>query len=120
MTVKKSYRSRVPRRSANEYKKKKLLLKLFTEYVEIVLVMTHFAMRAALLMLPDRFNEEDLFLKIAGLSYRGDFRMVFGENPHKVFNIVYAQMEAFKAKYSPVIHDLPNINYLSDGTLEVL
>jgi hypothetical protein len=28
-------------------------------------------MRAALLMLPERFTEEDLFVKIAGLSYRG-------------------------------------------------
>jgi translocator assembly and maintenance protein 41 len=77
------------------------------------------AMRAALLLLPERFTEEELYLKITGLSYRGDFRMVFGENPHKVFNIVYAQMDAFKDKYAPVIHDLPNVNFLPDGSLEV-
>jgi mitochondrial translocator assembly and maintenance protein 41 len=77
------------------------------------------AVRAALLMLPERFTEEDLFLKIAGISYRGDFRMIFGENPHKVFNIVYAQSDAFKEKYAPIIQDLPNVNYLEDGSLEV-
>jgi translocator assembly and maintenance protein 41 len=86
------------------------------------------AIRVALLMLPDRFTEEELFLKIAGLSYRGDFRMLFGENPHKVYNIVYAQMvlfinliikDGFREKYDPVISDLPNVNRLSDGSLEV-
>jgi translocator assembly and maintenance protein 41 len=70
-------------------------------------------------MLPERFTEQELFLKIAGLSYRGDFRMIFGENPHKVFNIVYAQHNAFKEKYEPIIHDLPNVNYLADGSIEV-
>ncbi|KAJ2998366.1 Mitochondrial translocator assembly and maintenance protein 41 [Globomyces sp. JEL0801] len=64
------------------------------------------AVRVALLMLPPTFTEEELFLKIAGLSYRGiyiiitnsiknldiqislsnflgDFRMTVGENPYK-------------------------------------
>lgn len=77
------------------------------------------AVRVALLMLPERFAEEDLFLKIAGLSYRGDFRMLFGENPHKVYNIVYAQMDAFHEKYVDIITELPNVNYLADGSLEV-
>ncbi|KAJ3262068.1 DnaJ sub B member 13 [Boothiomyces macroporosus] len=76
------------------------------------------AVRVALLMLPERFTEEDLFLKIAGLSYRGDFRMLFGENPHKVYNIVYAQMDAFHEKYVDIITELPNVNYLADGSLE--
>ncbi|KAJ3274921.1 Mitochondrial translocator assembly and maintenance protein 41 [Terramyces sp. JEL0728] len=76
------------------------------------------AVRVALLMMPERFTEEDLFLKIAGLSYRGDFRMLFGENPHKVYNIVYAQIDAFHQKYVDIITDLPNVNYLPDGSLE--
>jgi translocator assembly and maintenance protein 41 len=86
------------------------------------------AVKTSLLMLPERFTEEDLFLKIAGLSYSGDFRMIVGENPHKVFNIVYAQMvwililtkkDAFKEKYDSVINDLPHVNRLADGSLEV-
>ena len=79
------------------------------------------AVRVALLLLPERFTEEDLFLKIAGLSYRGDFRMrINAENPHKVYNIVYAQMDAFRELYKPIIEDLPNLNYLADGSLEVI
>jgi translocator assembly and maintenance protein 41 len=77
------------------------------------------AIRISLLMLPERFTEEDLYLKIAGLSYSGDFRMRIGENPYKVFNIVYAQMDAFREKYDPIIEDLPNISKLADGSLEV-
>jgi translocator assembly and maintenance protein 41 len=77
------------------------------------------AIRVSLLMLPERFTEEELYLKIGGLSYSGDFRMRIGENPYKVFNIVYAQMDAFREKYDPIIDDLPNINRLADGSLEV-
>lgn len=77
------------------------------------------AIRVSLLMLPERFTEEELYLKIAGLSYSGDFRMRIGENPYKVFNIVYAQMDAFREKYDSIIDDLPNINKLGDGSLEV-
>eukprot|EP00842_Homolaphlyctis_polyrhiza_P000894 jgi/Hompol1/1805/HPOL_000513-RA len=76
------------------------------------------AVKASLLLLPHRFTEEDLFIQIAGISYRGDFRMVFGENPHKVLNIVTAQMDAFRELYRPIIQELPYVNYLSDGTLE--
>ncbi|SAM00576.1 hypothetical protein [Absidia glauca] len=41
------------------------------------------AVRVALLTLPEKFNEEQLFEKIAGISYVGDFRMTVGENPNK-------------------------------------
>ncbi|EGF76334.1 hypothetical protein BATDEDRAFT_92831 [Batrachochytrium dendrobatidis JAM81] len=76
------------------------------------------AVRISLLMLPHQFTEEDLFLKIAGLSYQGDFRMKFGENPYKIYNIVYTQMDAFRDKYKPIIEEIPNVNYLFDGTLQ--
>ncbi|KAJ3032602.1 Mitochondrial translocator assembly and maintenance protein 41 [Rhizophlyctis rosea] len=74
------------------------------------------AVRTALLLLPNQFTEEELFYTIAGLSYRGDFRMTFGENPHKVYNIVYTQMDAFREIYKPIIEDLPNVNYSPDGS----
>ncbi|KAI9098267.1 mitochondrial matrix Mmp37 [Phlyctochytrium arcticum] len=76
------------------------------------------AVRTALLLLPQQFTEEDLFFTIAGLSYRGDFRMQYGENPHKIYNIVYTQMDAFRALYKPIIEDLPNVNYFEETRIE--
>ncbi|KAI8592247.1 mitochondrial matrix Mmp37-domain-containing protein [Geranomyces variabilis] len=75
------------------------------------------SVRTALLLLPTEFTEEELFCAIAGLSYTGDFRMKMGENPHKVFNIVYTQMDAFRELYKPVIEDLPNVNYVSESQI---
>lgn len=42
------------------------------------------ALRTSLLLLPERFNEADLFMAVASLSYVGDPRMLIGENPKKV------------------------------------
>ncbi|KAM0789944.1 hypothetical protein ACM66B_006784 [Microbotryomycetes sp. NB124-2] len=61
------------------------------------------ALRTALLLLPESFNEVELFETIAGLSYTGDFRMAVGENPRKVRNIVDAQLEAFRSLYGGLL-----------------
>ncbi|POY75041.1 hypothetical protein BMF94_2017 [Rhodotorula taiwanensis] len=61
------------------------------------------ALRTALLLLPEEFTEIELFEEIAGLSYRGDFRMRVGENPHKVRNIVAAQLPAFRSLYGGLL-----------------
>ncbi|BGP20541.1 hypothetical protein JCM10213_003805 [Rhodosporidiobolus nylandii] len=61
------------------------------------------ALRTALLLLPESFTETELFEEIAGLSYRGDFRMRVGENPHKVRNIVAAQLPAFRGLYGGLL-----------------
>lgn len=39
------------------------------------------------------------FQRIAGISYLGDFRMTFGENPKKVRNIVDGNFSAFQQLY---------------------
>ncbi|KAI9014725.1 mitochondrial matrix Mmp37 [Gaertneriomyces semiglobifer] len=75
-------------------------------------------LRTALLLLPHEFSEEDLFLTIAGLSYRGDFRMTVGENPHKLYNMVATQMDLFREIYKPIIEDLPNVTYTSPETIQ--
>lgn len=64
------------------------------------------AFQVALLLLPERFTSYQLFHAISSLSYKGDFRMIFGENKQKVRNIVLAQEKDFLELYSPVLRKL--------------
>ncbi|KAJ3487071.1 hypothetical protein NLJ89_g11749 [Agrocybe chaxingu] len=58
------------------------------------------AVRAALLTLPSSFPQEDLFSRIASISYAGDPRMLLpAENRGKVGNIVRKQGPQFKELY---------------------
>jgi mitochondrial translocator assembly and maintenance protein 41 len=66
-------------------------------------------LRASLLLLPEKFTEYDLYKMIAGISYMGDPRMTFGENPNKVKNIVDNQFLNFRRLYSPLMDGLPNL-----------
>ena len=64
------------------------------------------ALKASLLLLPEEFSREQLYMEVAGLSYGGDFRMLFGENPDKVINIVRPNLPRFEKLFSPALEDL--------------
>jgi translocator assembly and maintenance protein 41 len=70
------------------------------------------ALRTALLLLPPKFTEEELYGTIAGISYLGDPRMTLPtENPGKVKNIVGSNMANFRRLYLPLIETLPNVQF---------
>lgn len=73
------------------------------------------AITAALLCLPEYFTEEELFLRIAGLSYAGDFRMVVGENKNKVQNIVSSSFESFQELYRPILLNSGKLHFSSSS-----
>ncbi|KAG6611074.1 mmp37-like protein [Phytophthora cinnamomi] len=76
------------------------------------------ALNYALLCLPEKFSEHDLYMKIAGISYLGDFRMTFGENPKKVRNIVDGNLKSFRELYQHKIQSSPFMSRsLSDGEM---
>ncbi|KAJ3019451.1 UNVERIFIED_CONTAM: Mitochondrial translocator assembly and maintenance protein 41 [Siphonaria sp. JEL0065] len=64
------------------------------------------ALRVSLLLLPQQFTEKQLYKTIVGISYLGDFRMKYGENPKKVENIVDGQLIHLRGLYRPVVEKL--------------
>jgi len=81
------------------------------------------ALNTALLLLPENFTQEELYMTITGLSYTGDSRMKYWENPKKVENIVKKNQEGFIELYKNSIKDKGNIitslntgNYQQDKT----
>lgn len=70
------------------------------------------AARAALLTLPERFTEAELYTRIAGFSYSGDPRMVMPmENRSKVGNIVRKQHPQFRDLYGRLVTSLPGVRW---------
>ncbi|KAF2287086.1 hypothetical protein GH714_038066 [Hevea brasiliensis] len=63
------------------------------------------ALSAALLILPSKFTEEDLYSKICSLSYMGDLRMLFAEDKNKVKKIVQGQFGLFQSMYAPFLQE---------------
>ncbi|XP_063224067.1 phosphatidate cytidylyltransferase, mitochondrial [Bacillus rossius redtenbacheri] len=78
----------------------------------------HSVVHAALLLLPDAFTEKKFYETIAGISYFGDFRMIFGEDKNKIENIVLPQIKAFWDLYAPVLNsmsDYVDVHHSDDG-----
>lgn len=70
------------------------------------------ALRTALLLLPPKFTEEELYGMIASISYMGDPRMSLPtEDPSKVANIVGNNLPNFRRLYGPLIENLPNVEF---------
>ncbi|XP_057960607.1 uncharacterized protein LOC131152774 isoform X2 [Malania oleifera] len=79
------------------------------------------ATSAALLLLPSKFTEEDLYARICGLSYMGDLRMLFAEDKNKVKKIVQGQFCSFQKMYKPVLTEYETrdlIRFSSGGDQE--
>lgn len=58
------------------------------------------ALVAALLMLPERFDEAQLFDTVCGISYAGDVRMGLGESSRKPTDIAVSQAGPLRALYA--------------------
>lgn len=61
------------------------------------------ALNVALLLLPENFTTTELFCKITNLSYSGDVRMRYAENPNKIMNIVAKNEERMIRLYKTAI-----------------
>eukprot|EP01135_Chromosphaera_perkinsii_P009514 Nk52_evm4s1779 gene=Nk52_evmTU4s1779 len=73
------------------------------------------AVRVARLCLPEKFTERDLYLAITAISYMGDLRMTFGENPHKIANIVDGNLEAFSRLYASTVDSCPGLHMVQNA-----
>lgn len=69
------------------------------EIEKAVAINREHALRASLLLLPNLFREIDLYYTIASLSYVGDPRMIMGENPKKVLNLVNPIVPHYRSLY---------------------
>ncbi|VDK49486.1 unnamed protein product [Gongylonema pulchrum] len=61
------------------------------------------AVQAALLLLPDKFTLDQFYAEIVSLSYRGDFRLLFGEDRAKIRKIAEGSRAELEQIYLPLL-----------------
>ncbi|CDJ36638.1 uncharacterized protein EMH_0021770 [Eimeria mitis] len=72
-------------------------------------------LRLALLLLPDAVSLECLLREIVSLSYRGDFRVLFAEDPNKAQAIVNGQGADLCSIYLPLLSEIPSVHLEVEG-----
>jgi len=70
------------------------------------------AVHTALLLLPEEFNQLQLYTTLTALSYTGDIRMGIAESDDKVTNIVTANLEHFEGLYHSALNQVHITQYL--------
>mmetsp|Transcript_9031 Transcript_9031/g.30113 ORF Transcript_9031/g.30113 Transcript_9031/m.30113 type:complete len:269 (-) Transcript_9031:51-857(-) len=63
------------------------------------------ALATALLLLPEKFDQNLLYTTISAISYTGDPRMGAGEHPDKPKQIAEGQIERFQSLYQPAVDE---------------
>ncbi|CAG9537769.1 unnamed protein product [Cercopithifilaria johnstoni] len=61
------------------------------------------ALQATLLLLPDKFSLSQFYNELISLSYRGDFRMSFGEDKNKIRRIAEGSKTQLNQIYAPLL-----------------
>lgn len=90
------------------------LLKTDREMDDLITVNRMHAANAALLMLPERFQERQFYETVAGLSYMGDSRNGVAEDPMKIQNIVRGNPEGFREIYRQILASREHVQLLSE------
>lgn len=96
-----------------------LMVKCNTEIEEALEINKRNALRAALLLMPRVFSETDLYLGIASLSYIGDPRMIIGENPKKIINLVTPIVPHYRNMYQSALRSLVNNPTIRSKSLSI-
>lgn len=90
--------------TAGRLQKPVLVLRETPEIAAALSANLRYALSYALLLLPERFSEFELWEKITSISYSGDPRMNIpgGENPRKIQNIVRGKnvLDGFRSLYA--------------------
>ncbi|CDI75918.1 hypothetical protein, conserved [Eimeria praecox] len=81
----------------------------------MICLLVSLGLRLALLLLPEDVSLECLLREIVSLSYKGDFRVPFAEDPNKAQAIVNGQGAALCCIYLPLLSEIPSVRLEVEG-----